>query len=208
MQKLFIFLFLSMFTLLTFSCKNETQEAKKIEADSAVIDTIQKPPVKRAPKKDLTSEDIAMLTSAMARIMNEPQLKKFASYLVTADLANQLSKEEGPFTVFGPTTAALASLTTEKKTFLSNPENIAKLEELLKSHIVTGKLDRATLLQTINKSGKAKLKTLAGITLIATKSGDDIIVSDGEGVTAKIIKGSVEGSNGVVYIVDSVFNAN
>lgn len=208
MQKPFIFLFLTMFTLLIFSCKNETQQVKKIEAKSAVADTIQKPPVKRAPKKDLTSEDIAMLKSVMARIMNEPQLKNFASYLVTADLANQLSNETGPYTVFGPTTAALASLTAEKKIFLSSPENIAKLEELLKSHIVVGKMDRATLLQTINKSGKAKLKTLAGNILTATKSGDDIILTNAKGTTAKILKGSIESSNGVVYLVDGVLNAN
>lgn len=208
MLKPITLLFISMFALLTFSCKNETQDAEKMQTESAVIDSIPKKPAKRAPKKNLTPADIAMLKSVMARIMNEPQLKKLASYIVTADLGNQLSSEEGPFTVFGPTNTAFESLNAEKKLFYSSPENSAKLIDMLKSHIVVGKMDKETMLKTINKNGKAKLKTLASTTLTATKSGDDIVISDGKGANAKVIKGSVESSNGVVYVIDGVLNAN
>ena len=79
---------------------------------------------------------------------------------------------------------------------------------MLKSHIVVGNFDKTTLMQTIDKGGKAKLKTLAGITLMVTKSGEELIVADGKGATAKVIKGSVEGSNGSVYVVDALLNAN
>jgi uncharacterized surface protein with fasciclin (FAS1) repeats len=208
MPKPFTFLLISMFALLAFSCKNEAQDAQKKGGESAVVDTVQKPPVKRALKKDLTPEDIAVIKSVMARIMNEPQLKKYASYLVTAGMGTMLSEDIGPFTVFAPSSAAFESLTAEKKKFYATPDNNPKLEEMLKSYIVPGKMDKVTLLQAINKSGKTKLKTLAGVTLTATKSGEDIIISDGKGASAKVLKGSVEGSNGVIYVLDGLLNEN
>ncbi|MEH6765662.1 MAG: fasciclin domain-containing protein [Aequorivita antarctica] len=179
-----------------------------METESAVLDTVQKPPVKRAPKKDLTPEDIALIKSVMSRIMTEPQLKQYASYLVTAGMGTMLSEDKGPYTVFAPSTIALESFTGEKKKFYATPDNKPKLEEMLKSYIVQGKMDKETLLQTINKSGKAKFKTLAGVTLTATKSGEDIVISDGKGANAKVVKGSIEGSNGVVYVLDGLLNAN
>jgi uncharacterized surface protein with fasciclin (FAS1) repeats len=205
MQKPFAFLLISLFTLFAISCKNEAQDTKKMENES-VVDTVQKLPVKKAPKKDLTPEDIAMLKSVMSRVMNEPQLKKYASYLVTAEMATMLSEDKGPFTVFAPSTNALDSLTAEKKIFYSMPDNKTKLEEMLKSYIVEGNMDKETLLQTISKNGKVKLKTLSGATLTATKSGEDIIVSDKKGAKAKVIKGSVESSNGMVFILDGLLN--
>lgn len=208
MPKSSAFLFISMFALLIFSCKNETQDSKKMETESAVLDTVQKPPVKRAPKKDLTPEDIALIKSVMSRIMTEPQLKQYTSYLVTAGMGTMLSEDKGPYTVFAPSTIALESFTGEKKKFYATPDNKPKLEEMLKSYIVQGKMDKETLLQTINKSGKAKFKTLAGVTLTATKSGEDIVISDGKGANAKVVKGSIEGSNGVVYVLDGLLNAN
>lgn len=208
MQKPFTFLVISMCVLLMFSCKNETQDNKKAEAESAIVDTVQKPPVKRAPKKNLTPEDIAMVESVMSRVMSEPLLKKYASYLVTAGMGIMLSEDKGPFTVFAPSTIAFEAFTAEKKIFYAMPENKQKLEDMLKSYIVQGKIDKETLLQTINKSGKAKLKTLSGVTLTATKSGEDIVISNGKGVSVKMIKGSIEGSNGAVYVLDGILNAN
>jgi uncharacterized surface protein with fasciclin (FAS1) repeats len=207
MQKPFTFLMISIFAIMAVSCKNETQDSKIKETESAVVDTVQKPPVQRAPKKELTPEDKAMLKSVMARVMNEPNLKKYASYLVTAEMATMLSEDKGPFTIFGPSTAALESFSAEKKKFYSMPDNKPKLEEMLKSYIVEGKMDKETLLQTINKNGKAKLKTLAGTTLTATKSGEEIIISDGKGANAKVVKGSIESSNGAVYVLDGLLKS-
>ena len=202
------FLILSVFVLLSFSCKNDTQNSEKIESETVAVDTASELPKNRAAKKDLTPQDIAVIKSVMARVMNDGYLKRFASYLVTAELTDLLSSQDGPFTVFGPTDTAIESLADEKRKFYSNPENKAKLVEMLKSHIVEANFDKTTLMQTIAKSGNAKLKTLAGITLTITKSGEDLIVTDGKGVKAEVIKGSVEGSNGSVYVVDALLNAN
>lgn len=208
MLKLRALLFFSMSAFLFFSCNNETKDAEKLKTESTIVDTDLKPQVRRASKKDLTPEDQAMVKSVMARIMTDPQLKRFASYIVTAELANKLSSEEGPFTVFAPSNTALESLTPEIKKLYSNSENRAKLEEMLKSHIVKGKMNKEALLNALNKSGKSKLNTLAGNTLTLTKSDDDLLISDGKGMTAKVVKGSIESSNGVVYTVDNVLNVN
>lgn len=208
MLKQVTFLLISMLALLTFSCKNETQDPQKLEIESVVADTVQKTPVKKAAKKDLTPEDIAVIKSVMARIMAEPQLKKYASYIVTAEMGTMLSEDKDTYTVFAPSTAAFEFLTAQKKKFYAMPDNKPKLGEMLKSYIVQGKIDKETLLQTINKSGKAKLKTLSGATLTATKSGEDIIIADRKGVKVKVLKGSIEGSNGVVYVVDGLLNEN
>ena len=191
-----------------FSCKNDAQNPDRIESETIAVDTVPQLPKKRASKKDLTPQDIAVIKSVMARIMNDGYLKRFASYLVTAELTDLLSNQDGPFTVFGPTDSAIESLSAEKRKFYSNPENKSQLIEMLKSHIVEGNFDKTTLMRTIDKNGKAKLKTQSGITLTVTKSGEDLIVADGKGATGKVIKGSVEGSNGVIYVVDALLNAD
>lgn len=196
---------ISTFTFLIVSCKNETKTEK---AENANVEVTEKSAVKRAEKKELTEADIEEINSVMARVMTTPELKKYASYIVTAELADMLSTGKGPFTVFGPSSVALESLTVEKKKFYATPENISKLEEMLKSHIIEGTMDKENLLKAINKNGKAKLKTLSGITLTASKVGDDIIISDGKGGKATIVKNDILGSNGVVFVIDGVMNAH
>ncbi|PHR14858.1 MAG: hypothetical protein COA40_01425 [Aequorivita sp.] len=205
MQKPFTFLALMMIFCLMVSCKNETQNG---EEKNNTTEIAEKPIVKRAEKKDLTPEDIEMLNSLMARIIVEPELKKFASYTVSAGLTDLLSNNAGPFTVFAPSNAALESLTVEKRKFYSSPDNKAKLEEFLKSYIVEGKMDKETLVQTITKNGKANLKTLEGSMLVATKSGEEISITDDKGVKVQIIKGSIASSNGAVYVVNGLLHLN
>jgi len=201
MQKHFIFLVISIFSVVAFSCKNET---KTSDPESSVPEIVQK----RAQKKVLTQEDLEELNSVMYLVMTTPELKKFASYAVTAGLADLLSKEKGPFTVFAPATNALDSMTAENKKFYAMPANKPKLQKLLKSHIIEGNMGRETLLEALNKNGKAKLTTLAGNTLTASKSDGAIVILDGKGGKAKIQKNAIEGSNGVLYVVDGVLNAN
>lgn len=206
MHKFSTFLYILLIALLSFSCKNENRETQKSEVENKVTELNQKP-VKRAAKKELTQDDIEMLKSVMSRIMRDPELKRFASYTVSAGLADQLSKE-GTVTVFAPSNAALGVLNSEKKKRYANPENQLELQEMLKSHIVEGNWDKETLLKNIDKNGRAKLKTLAGNTLTLSKSGEDIIISTGKNGSATVINNSTEASNGVVYLVDGVLSVN
>lgn len=201
------FLIITIVALLVFSCKNNSQDASNATPEIAVSDSLTESMEHRAPKKDLTPQDIAVIKSVMARVMNDGFLKRFSSYLVTAELTAMLSNDPGPFTVFGPTDTAIESLAAEKRDFYANPENRAQLTAMVKAHIVAGNYDKTALLRSVDKSGKAQLKTMAGTTLTITKSGDDLVVSNGKGATATIIKGSLEGSNGSVYVVDAMLGA-
>lgn len=202
------FFIISIVALLVFSCKDKGQDPTNAAAGVGVTDTHPETHEQRAPKKELTPQDIAVIKSVMARVMNDGFLKRFSSYLVTAELTNLLSNDTGPFTVFGPTDTALESMTEQQRNLYANPENRAQLVAMLKAHIVKGKYDRMALQQAIDKSGSAKLKTMAGTTLTVTKSGNDFTVANGKGAKATVIKGSLEGSNGVVYVVDAVLGAD
>lgn len=200
MQKRFFLLIISMVTLVTVSCKNETKNP-----DS---DTLENSKEHWAEKKVLTEKDIEEINSLMYRIMTTAELKRYSSFIVTAELANLLSNEKGPFMVFAPSNTAIESLSAEQIKFYSTPDNKPKLQEMLKSHIVQGSMNKEALLQEIKKSGKAKLTTVEGITLTASKSGDNIVISDGKGGKGTIIKADIAGSNGVLFVIDGILNAN
>ena len=66
--------------------------------------------------------------------------KTLARALQAADLVETL-KGAGPFTVFAPTDEAFAKLPAGTLDALLKPENKAKLQRILKAHVVAGKSD-------------------------------------------------------------------
>ncbi len=119
--------------------------------------------------------------------------KTLARLLTAADLVSAL-QGAGPFTVFAPTDEAFARIDAKTLDSLARPENKAKLVEILKYHVVKGRVysDQAV------KAGKAK--TLAGQSVEFTpgKKGS-LLVND-----AKVIKPDLNASNGVIHVIDAV----
>jgi len=114
-------------------------------------------------------------------------------------------KGPGPFTVFAPTNEAFAALPAGTVDTLLKPENKAKLTQVLTYHVVSGRLDASTLKSAIAAgNGKATLKTVEGEALVATLSGDQVMVTDESGGTAKVTIADVIQSNGVIHVVDKV----
>ena len=114
-------------------------------------------------------------------------------------------KSPGPFTVFAPTNAAFAALPAGTVDTLLKPENKPALTKVLTYHVVTGKLDAATLSKAIMAGGgKATLKTVSGGTLTATSSGGSVMVTDESGGVANVTIADVFQSNGVIHVVDKV----
>jgi uncharacterized surface protein with fasciclin (FAS1) repeats len=114
-------------------------------------------------------------------------------------------KGAGPFTVFAPTDAAFAALPAGTVDTLLKPENKATLTGILTYHVVAGKMDAAALSKAIaDGHGKAMIKTVAGGTLTAMKSGAGITVTDEKGGSAKVTIADVYQSNGVIHVVDKV----
>jgi uncharacterized surface protein with fasciclin (FAS1) repeats len=205
MLKTFPFLFIAMLVLAAISCK---EEPKNTSLKAEEIEISKKSPIKKAPKKELTPEDIEEINSVMSRIMKTGQLETFASYTVNAGLAETLFNEKGPVTIFAPSNAAIDSLSVEKKNFYTMTDNRPALKNMLNAHIVEGNWSKDVLNEAINKSGKVKLKSKAGTTLTASKSGEAIVIANEKGKKATVINGSIKGSNGELYVIDAVLNEN
>ncbi len=117
----------------------------------------------------------------------------------------QTLKGPGPFTVFAPVNSAFAALPAGTVDNLLKPENKPALTKVLTYHVVSGKMDSAALSKAIDAGGgKASLATVSGGTLVATKSGTMIMVSDESGGMAQVTIPDVVQSNGVIHVVDKV----
>lgn len=121
----------------------------------------------------------------------------------------QTLKGKGPFTVFAPTNAAFDKLPAGTVDTLVKPENKEMLTKILTYHVLAGKFDSKAIAKKIRKGhGTAKFTTVSGNTLMATMSGNDLILRDEKGGTSRVTIGNVYQSNGVIHVVDSVLMPN
>jgi transforming growth factor-beta-induced protein len=109
-----------------------------------------------------------------------------------ADLVEVL-KGEGPFTVFAPTDEAFAKLPGGTVEDLLKPENKAKLQTILKHHVVSGKV------MSSDVAGLKSAKTVENTELSIDASGGSVKIDDATVVTADI-----GCSNGVIHVIDTV----
>jgi uncharacterized surface protein with fasciclin (FAS1) repeats len=98
----------------------------------------------------------------------------------------------GPLTVFAPTNAAFAALPPGTVDDLMKPENQAKLQDILKYHVIPSVYDVNTLtdgrvLGMVN-GGKVTIKV----------AGQEITVNG-----AKILA-TIKASNGIIHVIDHV----
>jgi uncharacterized surface protein with fasciclin (FAS1) repeats len=121
-----------------------------------------------------------------------PDLSTLVTAVKAAGLVATLSGP-GPFTVFAPTNAAFAKLPkADLDALLANP---AALADVLKYHVVTGKVLKADI-----PFGKP-IKTLQGqeITIDTTAT-----ITDANGGKSKITATDILATNGVVHLIDTV----
>ncbi|MCH7414506.1 fasciclin domain-containing protein [Belliella sp. R4-6] len=99
----------------------------------------------------------------------------------------------GPFTVFAPTNAAFAALPAGAVDDLLKAENKEKLTGVLTYHVV---------------SGNVKSSDLSDGQVVTTLNGQELTVSIKDGKVmingATVTAADLEGSNGVVHVIDSV----
>lgn len=119
------------------------------------------------------------------------QFKTLLTALRAANLVEAL-QGPGPFTVFAPTDKAFAKLPAATVASLLQPKNKAKLQAILKYHVVAGK----TMSKDLMKYSNAK-------TLQGNKVKLSLAINN-----AKVIKADVKASNGVIHVVDQVILPN
>lgn len=126
----------------------------------------------------------------------------------TAGLVDTL-EGPGPFTVFAPTNEAFAKLPEGTVDNLLKPENKQMLVRILTYHVVPGRISAVELRKQIKAGhGMAELKTVSGGTLTAAMDGNDIVLKDEKGETARVTIPNVFQSNGVIHVIDSVLLPN
>jgi uncharacterized surface protein with fasciclin (FAS1) repeats len=112
---------------------------------------------------------------------------------------------DGPFTVFAPANGAYNALPEGKVAKLLKPKNKAKLQGILKAHVVSGNLSAADIIGLAKQNGgSVDVQTVSGDTLTAILSGVTLYVRDESGGLASVKKADIMQSNGVVHVVDRV----
>jgi len=118
------------------------------------------------------------------------------STLVAAVKAGELVDAlsgKGPFTVFAPTDEAFAKLPEGTLESLLKPEAKGKLQDILKYHVVSGKVMAADVVKLTSA------KTLGGKEV-------KVVVKDGTVMVnkSKVVKTDIECTNGVIHVIDTV----
>ena len=124
---------------------------------------------------------------------SKPEFSTLVAALKAADLAGALSGP-GPFTVFAPTNAAFDALPAGTVQTLLKPENKAKLQAVLKFHVLGAAVESSAL------AGKT-------LTSPPTLQGGTLAIDGRNGVTvagAKVVAADIRASNGIIHVIDKV----
>ena len=144
-----------------------------------VIDTVLLPPMDQPAPKDII--DVAV---------GNGNFTILARALTEAGLIDVL-KGDGPFTVFAPTDEAFAKIPSDQLDAILADK--ALLTKILTYHVVAGKLDAATVLDSCS------LTSVEGSSINVSLQGSEAFVNQ-----SKIIATDVFASNGVIHVIDTV----
>ncbi len=131
--------------------------------------------------------------SNITQVVNTDKNLRTLKKGVHASDLDQLLSSTGPFTFFAPSDLAFEKLDKGTMDSLLEPQNRAKLTELLNSHIVEGKINYADL-----KDGDS-LTTVNGKKLLIEVSNGKVIIGE-----INIVFNPAKISNGVIHSVDTV----
>lgn len=111
----------------------------------------------------------------------------------------------GPYTVLVPSDAAFQQLPEGAMQDLMQPEQRARLTDLLTYHILPGTVLAEDIARAIeNANGSAVLATMGGETVSAAKEGERIVLTDASGRRALVTQSDLRRSNGVIHQIDGV----
>ena len=124
-------------------------------------------------------------------ILKNSEFSTLGKAITIAGLAEAL-KATGPFTILAPTNDAFNKIPAEAMVDLMKPENKENLAEILKFHVLEGKL-------TSEEIGKLKtFKTLQGQE-VKIDAADGVKIND-----ARLQARNYEATNGFIHVIDTV----
>ena len=104
----------------------------------------------------------------------------------------QVLERSGPFTIFAPTDDAFAKLPSGMLEGLMKPANKARLQAILETHLVRGKL-------TSQDAKSSTVTTLGGSKVEIDRDGSAFVFED-----ANVVQPDLVARNGVIQIIDKV----
>lgn len=111
----------------------------------------------------------------------------------------------GPYTLLVPDDRAFAALPGIDMNTVMEPQQRARLTDVLTYHILPGTVLAEDIGKAIdNGKGKAVLATMGGETLSAERDGDRIVLIDSSGNRANITEADQQRSNGVLHRIDAI----
>jgi uncharacterized surface protein with fasciclin (FAS1) repeats len=123
---------------------------------------------------------------------NDKNFSTLVRALKAGDLVDTL-KGKGPFTVFAPTNAAFETLPENTLQDLMKPANKARLQKILKNHVVKGRR------MSKDVARQSALSSMGGRSLSIQSANDQVQIGD-----ATIRQADIEAENGVVHVIDQV----
>ncbi|OBX26813.1 putative surface protein with fasciclin (FAS1) repeats [Gelidibacter algens] len=179
------------------------EEQMRMETERVEMENAEKAKMEMEAEETKMKEE-AKANSIAGQAMANNDLTTLVSALTAADLATMLS-EPGEYTVFAPSNQAFDKLPKETLDGLMQPENKQMLTDVLTYHVVEGAITADEMAAAIKgANGSYSFKTVKGEELTAMMNGDQFVIKDASGKKAQVILGSVEASNGRIYIVDAV----
>jgi uncharacterized surface protein with fasciclin (FAS1) repeats len=189
------------------ACNNATED------EAAPVDATAEAPAAEGSATEASASGDAPMVGGAAMLPSRTivqnaseasNLTTLVSAVTAAGLGETLSGP-GPFTVFAPTNEAFEKIPAATRTSLMEPAQKQALGDILKYHVVSGRLTAADLTKQIEAGGgTATLTTVNGAKLTAKAAGGGVQLTDAAGGTSMVTQADVMQSNGVVHVIDTV----
>ena len=143
--------------------------------------------------------------SVSSRIEGNEELSTFSQGMNRAQINDDFRQNEGPYTIFAPSNDAYEGLSQEERDQMNNEQDVNSMMASAHYLVIEDEITMEELRNGIqNGNGSYTLSTMQGEELTATAEGENIVLKDGSGNTARITQSDEQATNGVVYTIDGV----
>lgn len=126
-------------------------------------------------------------------VIDNPDFSLLKAAVVRAGLDDDLASA-GPFTVFAPNNAAFNAAGFANEAAI-NAAPVATLQSILQYHVLSGKVDAAS----VPAGPNAEVATLGGGKIFATRNANGVFING-----VKVVTADVAATNGVIHVIGKV----